>query len=45
VTGEAGLAGKDAQRAAQRIWSSLKNEFNVTSYKEISAQDSDRAIQ
>lgn len=37
-------AGKDAQQAAQRIWSSLKNEFNVTSYKEISAQDSDRAI-
>ena len=38
-------AGKDTQRAAQRIWSSLKNEFNVTSYKEIPAQDSDRAIQ
>jgi len=38
-------AGKDAQRAAQRIWSSLKNEFNVTSYKEIPTQDSDRAIQ
>jgi len=38
-------AGKDAQQAAKRIWSSLKNEFNVTSYKEISAQDSDRAIQ
>jgi hypothetical protein len=37
-------AGKGAQQAAQRIWSSLKNEFNVTSYKEISAQDSDRAI-
>jgi hypothetical protein len=27
------------------MWSSLKNEFNVTSYKEIPAQDSDRAIQ
>ena len=39
------MAGKDTQRAAQRIWSSLKNEFNVTSYKEIPAQDSDRAIQ
>jgi len=38
-------AGKEAQRAAQRIWSSLKKEFNVTSYKEIPAQDSDRAIQ
>jgi hypothetical protein len=38
-------AGKDTQRAAQRIWSSLKSEFNVTSYKEIPAPDSDRAIQ
>jgi hypothetical protein len=38
-------AGKDTQQAAQRIWSSLKNEFNVTSYKEIPAEDSDRAIQ
>ncbi len=38
-------AGKDTQRAAQRIWSSLKNEFDVTSYKEILAQDSDRAVQ
>ncbi len=38
-------AGKDTQRAAQRIWSSLKNEFNVNSYKEIPVQDSDRAIQ
>jgi len=38
-------AGKNTKRAAQRIWSSLKNEFDVTSYKEISAQDSDRVIQ
>jgi hypothetical protein len=38
-------AGKNTQQAAQRIWSSLKNEFDVTSYKEILAQDSDRAVQ
>lgn len=38
-------ADKDTQRAAQRIWSSLKNEFSVTSHKEIPVQDSDRTIQ
>lgn len=38
-------AGKDSQRAAQRIWGGLKKEFNVTTYKEISAEDSDDAIQ
>lgn len=37
-------AGKDAKRAAQKIWSQLKKEFNVTSYKEIPVQESDRAI-
>jgi hypothetical protein len=38
-------ADKGAQQAAQRIWGRLKTEFNVTSYKEISAQDSDLAVQ
>ncbi len=38
-------AEKDSQRAAKRIWSSLKKEFDVTTYKEISSDDSDRAIQ
>ncbi len=38
-------AGKDTRKAAQRIWSSLKAEFNVTTYKEILVQDSDAAIQ
>jgi hypothetical protein len=38
-------AGKDPGRAAKRIWSSLKNKFDVTSYKEIPVQDSDRAIE
>ncbi|MDY0300027.1 MAG: HNH endonuclease [Trichlorobacter sp.] len=38
-------AGKDSQRAAKRIWSTLKKEFTVTTYKEISSDDSDRAIQ
>jgi hypothetical protein len=38
-------AEKDPQRAAQRIWSSIKKEFNVTTYKEIPAEKSDEAIQ
>lgn len=38
-------ADNDTPQAARRIWSRLKNEFNVTSYKEIPAQKSDRAIQ
>jgi hypothetical protein len=38
-------AGKNPQRAAQQMWSGLKSEFNVTSYKEIPLQDSDAAIQ
>ncbi|MEW8507197.1 MAG: HNH endonuclease signature motif containing protein [Candidatus Thiodiazotropha sp.] len=38
-------AGKDSQRAAQRIWSGLKKEFNVTTYKEMSVENSEEAIQ
>lgn len=38
-------AGNDAKRAGQRILSSLKNEFDVTIYKEISVEDSERVVQ
>lgn len=38
-------AEKDPKRAAQRIWGGLKKEFNVTSYKEISAEDSEKTVQ
>ena len=38
-------AEKDPQRAVQRIWSGIKKEFNVTTYKEIPAEKSDEAIQ
>jgi hypothetical protein len=37
-------AGKSAERAAQKIWKTLKNEFNVTSYKEIKIEDSENVI-
>ncbi len=39
------VAEKDPSRAAQRIWGRLKKEFNVTAYKEIALEDSERAIQ
>lgn len=39
------VAGKAPSRAAQRIWGRLKKEFNVTAYKEIAFEDSERAIQ
>lgn len=38
-------AGEDGKCAGQRIWSSLKREFNVTTYKEIPFIESERAIE
>lgn len=37
-------AGKSAKAAAQKAWGGLKNEFNVTSYKEIAGEDSEKAV-
>lgn len=37
--------GEDGKRAGQRIWSSLKREFNVTTYKEIPFNESERAVE
>lgn len=38
------IAGNEPARAAKQIWSKLKKEFEVTTYKEILAEDSERVI-
>jgi hypothetical protein len=39
------VAEKNPSSAAKRIWGKLKKEFNVTTYKEIAFEDSERAVQ
>ncbi len=39
------MAGDDPKKSSAKIWSQLKEEFCVTTYKEIDIRDSEKAIQ